>query len=85
VIDLPDGVWLESFASVDQIETLPVGLIAAMSQHQQSRWKVPHDPANDVIAGLALLKDLGHRAGLPVDGTDRQRRAFECESLDGLD
>jgi hypothetical protein len=73
VIDLPDGVRLESFASVDQIKTVSVGLIAPMSQHQQSCWRVSYDPVNDVIAGLALLQDLGHRAGLPVYGTDRQR------------
>ena len=85
VIHLPYGVRLESFTPMNQIKALTVGLIAPMSQHQQSSWKVSHDPANDVIAGLALLKDLSNRAGLLVYRTDRQRRPFECESLDSLD
>jgi hypothetical protein len=69
---------------VDQIEALAVGPVAPMSQHQQSSWKASYNPANDRIAGLALLKSLGHSAGLPVYGTDRERRPFECESFDGL-
>lgn len=84
MIDLLYGVGLGSFAPMDQIKALAVGPIAPVCQHQQSCWKASYDPANNRIAALALLKGLGHRARLPVYGTDRKRRPFECESFDGL-
>jgi hypothetical protein len=61
----------QGFAPVNQIETFAVCLVAAVSQHQQPSWEVPHDPVNDRIAGLSLLKSLRHCARLTMYGTDR--------------
>jgi hypothetical protein len=62
VINLPYGVGPERFAPMDQMKTLAVRAVAPLSQHQQSCWEVPYDPATDRMAGYALSENLGHRA-----------------------
>jgi hypothetical protein len=85
VIDLPYGVRLESFASVNQVEALAVCLVPAVSEHQQPRGEAAYDPPNHVIARLGFLKSLGHRACLSVSGTDREWRPLKREPFNSLD
>ncbi len=55
-----------------------------MSQHQQTCWQAAYNPANDGIAGLALLKTLCHGTRLPVYGTDREWWSLKRESFNSL-
>lgn len=64
VIDLLYGVGLETFASVNQIEAFAVGLVAAMSQRDQSCRKGAYDSPNNSILGFAL--EESPRSRLPA-------------------
>src|SRR5215467_7758914 len=84
VISLPDFVGTAGFPTMQQIETLGVGLRAFVGKRDRRRVQVA-DQAVDLAVGRLWPAMLpSDRSNLALNGRERAPRSLECEALDRL-